>query len=76
MKRAERKKKIVLSYSVVISFLSGVLCFVAEKKIVLSWNILRRNCKNLVDRCARETLRFIVYFPWPYLESGSGVLGH
>ena len=76
LKAGKEKKKFCTFYSMVISFLSGVLCFVAAKNIVSSWNILRRYCKNLVDWCARETLGFTVYFPRPYLESGSGILGH
>ena len=73
--KAGKEKKFCTFYSMVTSFLSGVLCFVTEKNIVLSRNILRRYCKNLVDQCARETLRFIVYFPWPYLESSLASLG-
>ena len=74
IKREE--KKILYFPTVWWSLFCLVFCvFVAEKRIVLSWIILRLNCKNLVDRCARETLRFIVYFPRPYLESGSGILG-
>ena len=88
LKVGKEKKKFCTFYSMVISFLSDVLCFVAEKNIVLSWNILRWYCKNLVDQCTRETLRFIVYFltaqqmalsckrvwhPWA-LDGGSGTL--
>ena len=40
------------------------------------WIILHCNCKNLMDRCARETLRFIVYSMCPEVKSGSGILGH
>ena len=53
------EKKNCTFYSMVASFLSDVLCFVAEKNIVLSCDFLRWYCKNLVDRCGRETLRFI-----------------
>ena len=63
----ERKEQNCLYFPTVWwSLFCLVFCvFVAEKRIVLSWIILKQNCKNLVDRCARETLRFIVYFLRP-----------
>ena len=60
--KVEKEKKFCTFYSMVISFLSGVLCFVAAKNIVLSWNILRRYCKNLVDQCAKENLAVYCLF--------------
>ena len=62
----ERKKKFWYFPTVWWSLFCLVFCaFVAEKRIALSWIILKQNCKNLVDRCTRETLRFVIYFPRP-----------
>ena len=81
----ERKKKILYFPTVWWSLFCLVFCvFVAEKRIVLSWIILRQDCKNLVDWCARETLRFNCLFstalswkrvwrPWA-LDGGSGAI--
>ena len=53
-----------------------VFCaFVAGKRIALCWIILKQNCKNLVDRCARETLRFIIYLRGLNLKAGLVSLG-
>ena len=62
----ERKKKICtfLQFGDFLSIWCSVF-LLAEKRIALSWIILKQYCKNLVDRCARETLWFIVYFPQP-----------
>ena len=60
-------KKILWYFHTVWWFLFClVFCaFVAGRKIVLCWIILKQNCKNLVDWCARETLQFIIYCTWP-----------
>ena len=53
-----------------------VFCaFVAGKRIALCWIILKQNCKNLMDRCTRETLRFIIYLRGLNLKAGLASLG-
>ena len=71
----EKKNFFCTFYSMVTSFLSDVLCFVAEKNIVLSWDIFRWYRKNLVDWCARETLQLLFIFCSLILKAGLASLG-
>ena len=67
------RKNVPFSCFLVIPLLSDVLSFVAMAGGAVSWVVWDNNCKNLVDRCARETFCKVYYLFYAALTLRAGL---